>query len=474
MSKKADQDEVSPLPAFRLFYVFLPDTSLLRNVRFQLVVISRFFSEIGQEGVFYGTLVAVAATGDALQASLIGVAKVLPGATLGLYGGVVSDALPRRVSLGVGYLLQAALCVTIPIVFGVGFLPLLLLVLGVSTLNQFVNPSEKAVLPLVTSREQISSGAATLSLTDSIATGIGTAAIAPVLLKAFGERALFIVCAAFLVFAAIRIFSLPIRKDIGVKQALQRVNLSELDLGFRNALNWLLERPAIATMILVGMIVTVMNTLGTTLGPSYVADVLATDPANTVYVMAPAGIGAVVALVIAPKLIDKAGERWPAAVAVLIMVVSFMLLGVIESVASILGPLSPLNLLRILDIDLSDEVLAASFVTMFTGFAISLSSISIQTYLNRRVPALQQGRAFGLQSLLGNAAALVPLLVAGAVADLTSVESILLFAPWIVLLGIYALLIIGSRASGRGTPTGREVLASFWEEPETAPDSETS
>ena len=99
------------LPVFRLFYFFLPETSLLRRFPFQIIVVSRVLSEIGQESVFYGALVAVAVTGDAFDASLISVAKMIPAATLGLYGGAVGDALPRRVGLGVGYAAQAAICV---------------------------------------------------------------------------------------------------------------------------------------------------------------------------------------------------------------------------------------------------------------------------------------------------------------------------------------------------------------------------
>ena len=106
------------LPTFRLFFVFLPETSLLRRFPFQLVVMSRFLSGIGQEGVFYGALVTVAINGTPFQATLIGAAKVLPGAVLGLLGGAVADALPRRIALVLGYVGQAALCIVMPLLFG--------------------------------------------------------------------------------------------------------------------------------------------------------------------------------------------------------------------------------------------------------------------------------------------------------------------------------------------------------------------
>ncbi|MCH7750389.1 MAG: MFS transporter, partial [Acidobacteria bacterium] len=346
---------------------------------------------VGQEGVFYGTLVAVAISGSPFQATLIGGAKVLPGAVLGLLGGAVADALPRRIALGLGYAAQAALCVVIPIVFGTSFAPLLLLVFGVSILNQFVNPSEKAVIPLVSSREQISTAAATMSLTDSIATGVGTAAIAPIIMKVFGLTPMLIVSAAFLVFAAIRVFALPFRQHIGVREALQRLDLSELDLGFRSAIRWLAGWPAVTTMVMVGLVVSILKTISQTLGPTYVGDVLGEDPANTVYVFAPAGIGAVVALLIAPWLIDKIGERWTAMIAVLIQCVALFTMAFIDVLAPVLGPISPLRIVELFGVELSNKILAAAYVSMFTGFAVSASSVSVQTYINRRVPMLQQG-----------------------------------------------------------------------------------
>jgi hypothetical protein len=457
--------EERPLPVFRLFGRFIPETSLLRTLRFQLVVASRFFSEIGQEGVFYGSLVAVAGGGSAIEASLIGVAKTLPGATLGLFGGAVSDVMPRRIALGLGYAIQAALCIIVPRIFGTEFVPLLLLVFGVSTLNQFIGPTEKAVVPLVANREQIASAAATLSLSDSIATGIGTAAVAPIVLKVFGVQPLFAVCAVFLAFASIRIFSLPLQQDVNVKQALQRVRLTELDLGFRKALDWLVGWPAIITVIMVGIVVTVLSMTMETLAPTYVAEVLESNPANSVYVFAPAGLGALVALLLSTWIIDRFGERWVAALAVLIMSVALFALAFVDTLEPFLAPFSPWNLIRIFGVEPSDLLLAASTVSMVTGFAVSLSSVAVQTYLNRRVPQLQQGRTFGLQGMLANMAALVPMLTLGVIAEATSIEAILFWAPWVVLGAVYALLILANRWTGREAPKGREVMASFWEEP---------
>jgi len=461
----SDVDSQRQVPVFRLFGFFFADTSLLRRFRFQLVVVLRFLSEIGQESVFYASLVQVATDGTPFQASVIGAAKVLPGALLGLFGGAVADAMPRRVGLGLGYAVQASLCVIIPVIFGTDFTALLILVLGVSTLNQFIGPSEKAVLPLISKREEISTAASLMSLSDSIATGIGTAMVAPIILVVFGVKTVFYISAIFLILASIRIFALPIQKDITTKAALARLHLSEIDLGFRKALSWLLGWPAIISMIMVGMVVSVLSNVTETLGPSYVSEVLHADPAKTIYVFAPAGLGALVALMVAPKLLNKKGERWVAAVAVLIMSVALFTMAFMEQLTPFLAPISPMNVVKLFGFEPTDELLAASFVSVFTGFAVSMSSVAVQTYVNKRVPNVQQGRVFGLQSVLVNAAALVPMLLLGALASVVSIPAVLFFAPWVVLGAVYALLVLSGRWMGVETMSRGEVMDSFWHEP---------
>jgi MFS family permease len=276
---------------------------------------------------------------------------------------------------------------------------------------------------------------------------------------------LLFVCSAFLAFGAIRVLSLPLQREVTVKQALKRLNLSEVDLGLRSALDWLLGWPAIATMITAGVVVSVLNMSMSTLGPSYVGSALEANPADAVYVFAPGSIAALGALLVGPKLIDWTGERWLACVAVLVQAGALFCLAFVDELAPILAPISPANVLRLFGEEPSDTLLAASFISIFVGFSASLSSLAVQTYLNRRVPAIQQGRTFGLQNMLTNAVAIIPLLAFGAIGAATSVKAILFWAPWVVLAIIYGLLLVASRLTGRERPKGREVLASFWHEP---------
>jgi MFS family permease len=455
--------EPHQLPAFRLFYAFLPETSLLRQVRFQLLAASRALSEIGQEAVFYGALVAVAS--DPLQATLIAAAKAVPAATLGLVGGVVADELPRRVGLGLGYATQAAACVVIPLILGVDFGPLLLLVAMVSAINQFVDPNEKAVIPLVSAKAQIATAASILAIAGAIGGGAGMGFLAPILMKVASIRALLFACSVLLALAAVRVFSLPLQHEVRLGQALKRLRLARADIGFGAALRWLLGWPAVATMITAGVVVSVLNMAIGTFGPSYVASALGAPPENSVYVFAPGSLAALAGLIVGPRMIDWAGERSIAMAAVMVEAVALFSLAFIDQIAPFLAPIGPARAAHLFDQGPNDRIIAVSFISLFTGFAASISSLAVQTYLNRRVPAIHQGRTFGLQGMLANLVAIVPLIGLGAIAQVTSVKTILFWTPWVVAGVIYLLLILTSRMTGRERPRGREVLASFWHEP---------
>src|SRR2546428_3681154 len=100
---------------FRILWFFLPEPSIARNLRFQHLLASRFLSEAGQQSLVFGSLVAVArGGGSALEVASVGAAALLPPALLGLYGGEVADALPKRTALAGGLTPQALLCFTMP------------------------------------------------------------------------------------------------------------------------------------------------------------------------------------------------------------------------------------------------------------------------------------------------------------------------------------------------------------------------
>ncbi len=416
--------------AFRFLWFFLPETSIARNPRFQQILASRLFSDAGQQALMYGALIAVVRDGgSAFEAALVGVATLIPAAVLGLYGGAVADALPKRVALAAIYNLQALLCFIIPVFIGTDLAAVLFLLFAVHALGQVSGPTEFAVVPLVASEEQLASAASLVSLASSVGTAFGTAILAPVLVRVFGVEPVFYIAGVLLVLAASRVF------DLTTAHRRRPMDWRRPNLRLRATVEWLARERAVATMMIVGVVAGTANIVVLTLAPRYVQAVLNVDPADSVYVFAPSAAGLLIALAVAPPLIRRRGERVVALAGFAITASVLVLLGLVDQhLADIIDPVNPLRMLGIFGIHLSDELRTAGALAMPLGFGLSITTTSVHTYINRRVPLSYQGRAFALQSTLKNGAAIVPLLTLGAAASVFGVEQVLLASPLLLLL----------------------------------------
>jgi MFS family permease len=219
-------------------------------------------------------------------------------------------------------------------------------------------------------------------------------------------------------------------------------------------------------MILVGVVAGTANIVLQTLAPRYVSSALNVDPADAVYVFAPSAVGLLVALAATPRLIRRFRERIVALTGFVVTTTTLCLLGFVPEIAGTLDVINPMRLVGLFGIELSERLRTAGMLAMFVGFGLSMTTVAVQTYINRRVPLQLQGRAFALQSTLKNGAAIIPLLTLGAAASVFSVEAILVISP-LVLLGLAAALVRVSYALGGQAPASRlDVLASFWQETE--------
>ncbi len=459
--------------AFRLLWLFLPETSIARNPRFQQIMASRLFSDAGQQALLYGALIAVVRNGgSAFDAALIGVATLIPAAALGLYGGAVADALPKRVALAAIYNLQALLCFTVPAAFGTDLPAVLFLIFAVHSLGQVSGPTESAVLPLVANEEQLASAASLVSLASNIGTVLGTAILAPVLVRVFGVEPLFFVAGVLLLLAASRVF------DLATVQRRRPMDWRRPNLRLRATVEWLAHERAVATMMIVGVVAGTANIVVQTMAPRYVQAVLHVDPADSVYVFAPSAAGLLIALLATPPLIRLRGERFVALMGFAFVTAVLVLLGLVDRrLAEMIDPVNPMRVLGLFGIALSDELRTAGALAIPLGFGLSSITLSVQTYINRRVPLSYQGRAFALQSSIKNAAAIVPLLTLGAAAGVFGVEQVLVAAPFVLLFVAAGLVQLSFAFGPEKAPRRFDVLSTFWlesEAPVGSPDDETA
>ena len=410
--------------AFRVLWFWTPPGSVARNTQFQALLASRFLADMAQQALLFGALIAIAREGGgAFEAGLLGCAFLLPGVVLGMYGGAVADAVPKRVALAGAYFGMGALTLAIPLALGTEFGSLLLVLFLVRVLFQVSQPSEASTVPLVANDDELAGATSMLGLVSSAGELIGKALLAPVIVRAFGVNPVTIMAGLLFLLSATRVLDLRPAARQGAADSEPMAPPST-----REALQWLLdERSVLIMLVLAGLASTVNVVLGI-LGPQYVSEVLNVDPANALYVFAPAPLGLLLALAVTPLLVGRVGER-PVAVT------GFALVAVVMTALGLVAPLSEaLSWLIPVDIPgVGPRVETAALLSIFLGFGVTLAAVATQTYVSRTVPLRIQGRAFALLGVLKDGLAIFPLLALGAVASRVGVDAVITVAPVFLL-----------------------------------------
>ena len=438
---------------FRVLWLIVPPESLLRRWRFQALVVSRFLTDIALQALLYGALIATArGGGTALDAAGLGVAVLLPGVVLGLYGGAIADALPKRAALALAYLGMATACFTVAWTGDVGFWSLAVVLFVVRALHQVSQPSEASAVPLTADAAELASANSMMSLASSAGEVVGKALLAPMLVRAYGVRSVITAAGVFFLLAATRVFDLAFE---GERERLDAVMEEEHPepAETASAIRWLLASPDVLWMLLLAAIASTVGVVLGILGPEYVSAVLQVDPANALYVFLPAAVGLVLALVAAPPLIHHLGERRVATIGFAAASAAIAGLGLVDAFATVVDPVLVWR-----PRGLTEEVAAAGLLSLPLGVGTTLAAAATQTYVGRYVPAAIHGRAFALLGVLKDGLAVVPLLGFGWAAGEFGIRPVLVGAP-VALFALAALVAWWSSRLTGARPEGRERIA---------------
>jgi len=187
---------------------------------------------------------------------------------------------------------------------------------------------------------------------------------------------------------------------------------------------------------------TVVGTLAkalAVLAPHYTKDVLNIDTENMVFVVAPAAIGALVALLLAPPLARWLGALRVAAAGFVLYVLGIIGLGLVVLVRDFLLENVDLGLAFVeREVGVSSVVTMAMILAIPVGFAATVVGIAGKAVLNQEAPEGKQARVFATQSALSDALSLLPLFAIGVVAEVVGVREVLLVAAATALVaGVY-------------------------------------
>jgi cobalamin synthase len=99
--------------------------------------------------------------------------------------------------------------------------------------------------------------------------------------------------------------------------------------------------------------------------------------------------------------------------------------------------------------EFSDLVLAAGVIVIPANLGSTAASQSVQVYINRHVPVVEQGGIFGLQQVQQNAFNLAAVFLLGVVATLVGPEYVFLIAPLVVGAAVLLMVRYSFRHAGQ-------------------------
>ncbi len=447
--------DIGQAKLFRVLWFALPPQSIARNLGFQALLVSRFLSDIALQALLFAALINSAQNqGDEGDAALIGICFLLPGLVLGLWGGAVADALPKRLVLTIAYLLMGSICFILPISFGVNSTSLLMVLLLVRVLHQITQPAEASAAPLVANDEELASANSFLSLSSSAGEVLGKAILAPIFISVWGLNSVTLMAGILFLLSSLRITRFTPNSDVVLnkrndanqrKKPEQSTEATSRSMQFSthqkytslDAVRWLFSEKDTLLMLLLAAMASTVGVVLTILGPKYVISALGVPPEYAFYVFAPASLGVIAGMLIAPKLIHAFSENSVGMLGFLLVALGVSSLGQIEATNNLA------QLFLIVDIPrINDQTETAGALSLFIGLGITLAAAATQTYIGKFVPIVIHGRIFALLGVLKDGLAIPQLIAIGILANFIGVENVLTFAPIAILVVAGTLLFI--------------------------------
>ncbi len=344
-------------------------------------------------------------TNSAFMVGLMFAATAVPTLLVGLIAGVFVDRYDRRKIMVTADLLRAGIVALIPFIFILD-LPLVLLyvaVAAVSTISQFFNPANDAVLPEVATDEELAAANSWIMISSFGATSVGFA-LSGLLATAFDiDWAFWLDAVTFLVSAALL---LTVR--VGKIEAEEDTSVGVVIANLKEGVSTLFGTPILRALLATGIPVYFSFGLWNVLLLPFAIDALKATEFEYGLQEGFTSVGFVVGSLMMARWADRFREGSWIVIATIAMGLAGILYGLSTSIA-----------------------LAILLVTV-SGFFNAPSSIARRVLLQRATPRELRGRVFSAFAVVRDVTFLIGIALAG-LADIIDVR-ILVVASSIVLV----------------------------------------
>jgi MFS family permease len=366
------------------------------------------------------TVLVFATTRSNTAVSALVMSFLVPTIALSAIAGVVVDRLDLRLALVGPNIVRAALTFGLAAA-GANVPALLLLNLGISLTTVMLTPAEGAMIPRIVARDQLEAAMGIFNLTLQASFAVGFAFLGPLLVSLAGPSTVLAVVTVLYIAATLACAGLPASPPAPIAPGLASRALHEpirqLREGFaaihgnRDVGRPLLHLAAAASLV------GVIGVLGPNLASS-----IGLEPNQLIVIVLPLGLG-VVAGVFGLRRFGRGVSRRRAAEGGL---VTFGILAVAVALAGPVGKAADLGPVSVPVIgDVEPLILLIIALAFCAGAAYAATTVSAQTALFENMPERVRGRVFGVLASIVSAASLVPILIAGPLADMISAQAVI-------------------------------------------------
>ncbi len=424
---------------------------VLRNRAFLRLWIVQAFSQTGQNMTNFSLLILVRAIIDRYQIEqantaigLTVLAFSVPAILFSPFAGVVVDRSNKRTVLIVTNALRG-LAVTGFVLMQPSWRPLFALTVLYSitfasgAVGQFFGPALGSAIPLLVPRRDNINANALFNLTFTASQIAGFAALGPLLIKVVGVHDVLLGIIGMFVLSTLLSVTIPstppiLRNPDEEKGAAGRV-LDEM----REGVLYILHSPILIKAISYLSLATASYLMIAVLGPGFVTSVLRLERQDIAYLVAPAGAGILIGALFVGRLTSRIGAELTIDVGLASGGGVLVLLALLPAFASRTwehgGPVA------------TSTVVLAGVLAALLGLANSLVLVPSQSLLQSTSAERIRARVYATFFTISNSVAFLPIIFAGALADLFGVVKVL------VALGLILGAIGVFQLAGRAAPS---------------------
>jgi MFS family permease len=383
---------------------------VIKDKNFMYIWLSQILSQLTINIMNFVLLIKLfQRTSSNVATSMLWVSYSLPALLIGPFAATTIDLVDKRKMLIITNFLQALTIFLYALSHRTSFFLIYGVVVAYSFLNQFYVPAESATLPSVVKKKNLAHANSLFFVTQqaSLILGFGVAGF---LNKYLGFGHTLYLC-SFLVFLAfVSVWFLPsLKSEITKTTGNIEHAIAQYFARFAEGYQFIKSYKTIKLPFLLILGVQVVISVLTVVVPVLAKDILEIDlNLAGLYIIVPAGIGAVVGAITVPKLIKNGWrkkriiESSLISAVVLFFFLAFSFLGLSGILRALLG----------------------SLTIMLAGVSFVGIIIPSQTYIQEATPGGLRGRVFGNFWFFVTLVTVLPMIFAASYADLFGVKSL--------------------------------------------------